>query len=252
MSRKMKLEARRKAILDALQVSGKVKVTELSKELDTTPITIRSDLNALEQEGVLIRVQGGAVAAPAIAGNARSIQSANTKEKKALAERVAGIIKDGDTLFINSGTTMEQVAAALDVHSNISIVTNSLSVATILGEISSFRVILLGGEINSQFGFTHGGDTLAQLNKYTANWAILSVDGINASCGITTCHAEEALIDRTMICNARKTLIVADHTKIGKAGFARVCDNMDNVYVVTDGKDTAELAENKVTVITVE
>ena len=251
MSRKLKLENRRKAILDALAVSGKVSVTKLSQELDTTPITIRSDLNAMAQEGLLIRVQGGAVSAPN-AKTAGSMQPANLKEKKTLAAAVAKIIKDGDTLFINSGTTVEQVAAALEVHSNINIVTNSLSVATIAGEIPSFRVILLGGEINSQFGFTYGGDALSQLENYTANWAILSVDGINVSCGITTCHAEEALVNRAMINNARKTMIVADHTKIGKAGFARVCDKLDNVQVVTNSSDVADLVKNNIPVITVE
>lgn len=251
MSKKTKLETRRKAILDVLQLQGKVSVTQLSQELDTTPITIRSDLNALAQEGLLIRVQGGAVPVPnnKIIG---STQSSNFKEKKMLAEAVAGIIKDGDTLFINSGTTVEQVAAALKGKSNINVVTNSLSVATIAGEIPSFRVILLGGEINSQFGFTYGGDALAQLENYTANWAILSVDGINVTCGITTCHAEEALVNRAMINNARKTMIVADHTKIGKAGFARVCDKLDNVQVVTNSKDTADLVKNNIDVVTVE
>lgn len=251
MAKKLKLEARRKTILDTLQQTGKVSVAELSKQLDTTPITIRSDLNALAQDGLLIRVQGGAVSAPN-AKSAANVQTANYMEKKAIAETVAELIQDGDTLFINSGTTMEQVASALEVRANLNIVTNSLSVATILGEIPSFRVILLGGEINSQYGFTHGGDALAQLEKYIANWAILSVDGVNVSCGLTTCHAEEAIIDRAMISNARKTLVAADHTKIGKAGFARVCDKLDNIHIVTNSTETEELVKNHITVITVE
>lgn len=250
MSKKAKLETRRKAILDALQLQGKVSVAQLSQELDTTPITIRSDLNALAQEGLLVRVQGGAVPVPnnIIIG---SPQSANLKEKKMLAKAVAGIIKDGDTLFINSGTTVEQVAAALKGKSNINIVTNSLSVAKIAGEIPSFRVILLGGEVNSLFGFTYGGDALTQLENYTANWAVLSVDGINVACGITTCHAEEALVNRAMINNARKTMIVADHTKIGKAGFARICDKLDNIQVVTNCTDTTDLEKHNIDVIIV-
>lgn len=251
MAKKLKLEARRKTILDTLQQTGKVSVAELSKQLDTTPITIRSDLNALAQDGLLIRVQGGAVSGPN-AKSAANVQTANYMEKKAIAETVAELIQDGDTLFINSGTTMEQVASALEVRANLNIVTNSLSVATILGEIPSFRVILLGGEINSQYGFTHGGDALAQLEKYIANWAILSVDGVNVSCGLTTCHAEEAIIDRAMISNARKTLVAADHTKIGKAGFARVCDKLDNIHIVTNSTETEELVKNHITVITVE
>ena len=228
---KLKIDIRRQKILEILHTEGKLSVAELSRAMSTTPVTIRSDLTALEQAGHLIRVQGGAV--PALKKKKAAGAAANAQEKKQIAQYLARMVRDGDTLFINSGTTTEFVASALEVRSNLSIVTNSLSVATLLGEIPSFRVLLLGGEINAQHGFTYGADALSQLEKYKAEWAILSVDGISTSCGITTCHPEEAAIDRMMIANARQTWIVADHTKIGNAGFARVRDSLENIGVVT-------------------
>ena len=251
MECKLKLEVRRQKILDILHQNGKVSVAAISRELGTTPVTIRSDLTALEQEGHLIRVQGGAVLPPRNKGSQTACVVSNVEEKKRIATTVAGMIRDGDTLFINSGTTTEYVATALEIRANLNIVTNSLAVATILGEIPSFRVILVGGEINAQYGFTYGGDALSQLEKYKANWAILSVDGISTSCGITTRHAEEAMVDRMMIANASSTLIVADHTKIERAGFARVRDNLEGITVVTDSNNTDDLASVGMVIINV-
>ena len=112
-------------------------------------------------------------------------------------------------------------------------------------------MILVGGEINAQYGFTYGGDALSQLEKYKANWAILSIDGISTSCGITTRHAEEAMVDRTMIANASSILIAADHTKIERAGFARVRDDLEGITVVTDSSNTDELASAGMIIINV-
>jgi DeoR/GlpR family transcriptional regulator of sugar metabolism len=113
-------------------------------------------------------------------------------------------------------------------------------------------VILLGGEINAQHGFTYGSDALSQLEKYKADWAILSIDGISTTCGITTHHAEEAVIDRMMIANAKQTWIVADHTKVGNAGFARVRDSLKDIGVVTvlsAAKQMQPLQEKGITVV---
>ena len=237
---KLKIDIRRQKIVEALRRDGKISVAEISRVLGTSPVTIRSDLTALEQDGCLIRVQGGAVPVTRSKGRSNVCNAANVEEKKAIAAAMVEMLQDGDTLFMNSGTTTELVASALSQRVNLNVVTNSLSVATILGEIPSFRVILLGGEVNAQYGFTYGSDTLSQLGKYKADWAILSVDGVSDSCGITTRHAEEAVIDRMMMSNARRIWIVADHTKIGRAGFARVRDTLDGLGVVTDCCDAAE------------
>lgn len=221
--KKLKIDIRRNSILQKLRQTGRVTVSQLSTEFGATEVTIRNDLSALEQEGYLMRVQGGAIL-PIIAQNDpktdRSIPF--LAQKKAIAEAVSNMIQDGDTLFINSGTTTMCVANALKKKQNIKIVTNSLAVATTLGDISNLRVTLLGGDINARYCFTYGSIAQELLSTFQANWAILSVDGISPTGGITTYHAEEAILDRLMIEGASHTLIVADSSKLGRIGFSRV------------------------------
>lgn len=228
-----KIAKRREQILELLQKNGKVYIAELSETFSTSLVTIRSDLDSLAQDGKLVRMAGGAV----LPGNAESGERmVNYSKKKEISETAAKLIQNGDTLFINSGTTTKVFAEALKNKKNLSVVTNSLSVATSLGGVPSFRVILLGGAINSQYGFTYGADTQELLNRYGADWAILSVDGISDSGEISTCHAEEAIIDRIMITRAKNVLVLADDTKIGRTGFSFVCSRNEKIKILTNKK----------------
>ena len=228
-----KIAKRREQILELLQQSGKVYIAELSELFSTSLVTIRSDLDALAQDGKLVRMAGGAVAC----GNAPQIESIiNHAQKKDISRTAANLIQDGDTLFINSGTTTRVFAEALKHKKNLNVVTNSLSVATLLGSVPSYRVILLGGAINSQYGFTYGADTQELLNRYGADWAILSVDGVSDDGEISTCHAEEAIIDRIMINRAKSVLVLADETKIGRTGFTYVCSKNEKIKILTNKK----------------
>lgn len=232
---KLKIDVRRNKILEQLKQDGKVSVSRLAAELGATPVTIRNDLTALERDGYLVRMQGGAVIAPRLENHFVSNAEDETfLQKQALAEEVAKLITDGQTLFFNSGTTTHHIARALKDKKHLNIVTNSLSIAMELGNIATFHVLLLGGEINASYGFTAGGDTQEQLSKYRADWAILSVDGVSAQGGITTCHPEEAIIDRLMMTNAKKRLIAATGNKIGTAGFSRICDGDESIHLITD------------------
>ena len=241
---KLKIDIRRKRILEQLRTEGKVSVLQLAELLDVTPVTIRNDLAVMEQEGQLIRIQGGAITVPGTQTDSmpQGLSLTQAKEKRAIAAAAAKLVKDGDTLLINSGTTTELVAEALCARRNLNVVTNSLAVARKLGAVASIRVLLIGGEINARYGFTYGGDAQEQLTRYQADWAILSVDGISAGSGITTYHAEEAVIDRMMLRGAKQTMVVSDSSKIGRAGFTRVCACVPGMYLVTDGGDSEALA----------
>ncbi len=244
---KLKIDIRRNRILETLRGDGKVYVTQLSESLGVTPVTIRNDLDALERDGYLIRMSGGAVYSSRVSEKSDAPSGYDVpcqREKEAIAKAVSKMIKDGDTLFINSGTTTQLIATELKGLTNLNIVTNSLSVAMTLGSVASFRVILLGGEINSQYGFTYGADAQEKLAHYHADWAILAVDGVGVKNGITTHHAEEAVLDRMMINSATNIIIAADHTKIGRTGFLRVCDCTEGIMLVTDKYETTpELTE---------
>ena len=230
-----KINIRRNKILEILHKEKKVYIADLSQLLGASLVTIRSDLDVLAEQGQLIRMAGGAVL-PNEETNPTFSPINNREAKQEIATAVADFIQDGNTLFINSGTTTLLVAEALKTKKNLSIVTNSVPIATLLGKVPTFRVILLGGTINTQYAFTYGTDTQEQLNRYGADWAILSVDGVSPDGDISTCHAEEALIDRLMITRAKKVLIVADTTKIGRTGFSYVsrCDN--KIKILTNKK----------------
>lgn len=231
---KLKIDVRRNAILDYLRAEGTLSVARLSEVLKVTPVTIRNDLAALERDGYLTRMRGGAVLSPRSPGSyAGEDDEQSFLEKQALAAEAASLIQDGQTLFFNSGTTTHHVARALRGKKHLNIVTNSLAVAMELGSVPTFHVLLLGGEIDAHYGFTYGGDAQEQLQKYQADWAVLSVDGISAKGGMTTYHPEEAIIDRLMIANARHCLVAATGNKIGKAGFTRICDSDTHLTLIT-------------------
>ena len=233
---KLKIDARRGKIIDILNRSGQVRISQLSKQLNATPVTIRSDLNALERDGYLERVQGGAVQTALNCFNREFLRKKheNAAAKKRIAKAAASLIHDGDTVLINSGTTTYFTAVELKNKRNLRIVTNSLTVALELGSMPTFNVILLGGEINSHDSFTYGNDVVEQLKRYRANYAILSIDGVCDSGRVTTLHAEEALVDRTMIERANETIIVADGEKLGREGFTHVCDLSEGNRLVTE------------------
>ena len=234
--KRLKIDYRRKKILELLSKKGRVWVSELSEELGTTPVTIRNDLAALGEEGLLDRVSGGAVQR---VNNYYNVElhlrrQDNDDIKKRIAEASAALISDGETLFINSGTTTYFTAIELKQRKNLNIVTNSIPIAMELGTVSGFNVMLLGGEINTQYSFTCGINTLEQLRHFKADKTLLSMDGIDARCGLTTYHAEEAIINRTMIERSRETIITADHTKIGYESFSFVSDINAGLTLVTD------------------
>lgn len=232
---KLKIDIRRNKILERLREEGVVRVTELSQDLGVTPVTVRTDLDSLEQDGYLNRVQGGAVAL--VRTEERFAASSEKEEEKAqIARETVKHIRDGSTLFLNSGSTTKQLAMALKQYKNLNVVTNSVAVAMELGDVPAVHVILLGGEINTQSGYTYGENAREQLRHYQADWAILSVDGISTEAGVTTFHADEAAVDRIMMERAGRTLIVADHSKIGRVGFTRLRPVGPDLELITDPK----------------
>ena len=243
----VKIKQRRDAILSKLMTDGIVYVNILSEELNVTPATIRTDLETLEQGGVLTRIQGGAVpisTSSLLSHHSPSAGILNTNEKTAIANMVADQVKDGDVLFINSGTTMKFVANALKTKKNLNIVTNSIDVALNSGSTPNFRVILLGGEINSQHRFIHGNIALTQLEGYHADVAILALNGISGVDGLTTFHPEEVPINNMMMQHATRTIIAADHTKIGHTGFTSFGDFKHDITLVTDNKANEDTLNN--------
>ena len=204
--------------------------------MHTTPVTIRSDLAALEKDGYLKRVTGGAVQTVRnfYTMDAQQRKNYNSEAKAAVAKAAAELIDDGDTLLINSGTTTLLIAAELKKRNSLNIVTNSMAVAVELASCPTFRVLLLGGEVNAQYSFSYGNTALEQLSRYKADKAILSIDGIHSQAGITTYHAEESPICRMMMERSHETIVAADFSKFGFESFSNIADIQSADYYVTN------------------
>lgn len=238
----LKLDIRRKQILDILIKNNRVRVSQLSQDLNVSEVTIRNDLTELEKDGYLERVAGGAVLTRRNFNqlNFQRLKQDNVEKKLRIAKKAASLIQDAETLMINAGTTAFYVACELKQRSNLNIVTNSVPIAMELGAYPTFRMVLLGGDINAQYSFTYGGDALAQMEKYKADKVILSVDGVRHDAGLTTYHAEEAEVIRQMIARSHECIVVADARKIGKESFSNIGSLEHMNVLVTNAADVPD------------
>lgn len=217
------LQERRNAILELLQEKGRVKVGELSRFFGVSEVSIRADLAELEERELLCRVHGGAVSSYRSYYNMSLAQrmKANSAEKIAIAKKISNLIKDNETIIMNAGTTLLYVMRELK-DKKLTIVTNSIALALEGAENKNFKIILLGGDVDSAYQFTYGVKTLRLLEQYHADSFLLSVDGIDSEKGFSTFYYQEAEICSKMAERASKTIVAADYTKIGRTAFAEI------------------------------
>lgn len=213
----MKFQDRATIIMDLLQKQQTVKAEDLSKMLNTSLVTIRKDLQKLEDEGKLIRIFGGATSCITSDEEQKRVNALQTIARRTIQE-----IEDGTCVILNAGTTNRLCAKQLQGYQFLTIITNSLFIAKDLSRQKGIRVILLGGEISPDAVFTHGSETIEQLGQYKANKVILSVSGIGAESGITTRHMEAGELFGKMIERAEEVIVVADEKKIGFESFYHV------------------------------
>ena len=245
-ARSPKVESRRDRIMEMLDRDGQVRIAQLAEMLETTTVTIRSDLAAMEQEGLIERVPGGAIPTAINLFNQefQRRKSKNTEAKRVIAAAMAREIEDGDTLFINGGTTTYFAAQMIKkVRKRLIVITNSVSIALELGTTPTYTVILTGGQINPYYSFTCGTEALDQLRRYQVNKAVLSIDGIDES-GVMTIHPEECTIAKMMIERARRSIIIADSSKVGKEGLCTICDLGQVDILITDSDAPAQAVES--------
>ena len=241
----MTTEQRKQKILDMLKEKDSVRVSNLSRILGVSEVTIRSYLEDMEKKGLLSRVHGGAVSSykPYYSMNLNQRLETNKESKVAIAERVVELIQPNDTVMLNAGTTTLMVFRKLPQNYNLSIVTNSISIALEAAGNPNFNVILVGGSVNSKYQFSYGSDAIEQIKKYHADKLILSVDGISAEHGFTTYYDKEAAIDVAMIEQSNCRIIAADHSKFGHSAFVKISDAAVADYIVTNDQLSRELTE---------
>jgi DeoR/GlpR family transcriptional regulator of sugar metabolism len=205
-----------------------VKIGDLSARFGVSEVSIRRDLERLERFGMLKRVHGGAVAPPAAStglpagGPAAKVSPA----KERIGRAAAQLVRPGDRLIFDSGTTVLQVARNLSgdllTSGNLTVITSSLPVIHELGAWKSILLLFLGGIYLPEWQVTVGPQTVANLASLHADKMFLGADGMTLSHGVTTANVLEAEVDRAMIQAADEVILVADSSKIGGIGLAAI------------------------------
>lgn len=240
-------EKRRYAILEELTQRQAVRVTELSQAFGVSEVSVRRDLSHLERQGFLRRIHGGAVPVPnarAQLSQAISGTTAHAAEKANIGRAAAELVRPGERLLFDSGTTVLEVARHLppDLREsgNLTVITSSLPIVRELGPCKGIHLILLGGVFLSQYEVVVGPPTVAQLNGLHADKLFLGADGLTFAKGVTTANVLEAEVDRAAIAAASQVIIVADSSKIGLIGLTTIMPLDDVKKLITDAGAPAE------------
>ena len=217
--------ARRNAIVALVAGENFVNINRLAEQFDVTPQTIRRDLRLLEQSGRLARHRGGAAVPPSSSANIDYLdrQVLQRAEKQRIAAAVAAIIPDGASMFINIGTTTEAVAEALSHHQGLRVITNNLNVAARLIRRGDTQVVIAGGLVRNSDGGVVGEDTAEFIDRFRVDYGIIGISAIDPEDGsLLDYDAREVRVAQAIMRNARRVVLVADHSKFGRNALVRL------------------------------
>jgi DeoR family transcriptional regulator, fructose operon transcriptional repressor len=248
-------EERRQAILEQVRTRSLVKAAELSRDLGVSVESIRRDLLALEQEGHVRRVYGGATRAEARAFEPaferRRIQ--HRDRKTAMGRLAAGLVEPGDTLILDVGTSVAEVARELPRDYRGKVLTNSLLVASTLAGREGVEVYTSGGRVRAGDLACFGPTSEGFFRDYFADKAFLGSGGVHHEMGLTDYWPDEIASRRIILEHAAKRFVMADSSKLGRVALGKVCDLTVVTAVITDDRASAAdlhlLEESGVTVM---
>jgi DeoR/GlpR family transcriptional regulator of sugar metabolism len=225
---------RQEGILQRIQRQGYVSASQLSEDFGVTPSTIRRDLDALSQLGLIVRSHGGAsMSAEAIEVPYEIKLEKNVIQKRAIAQAVALRIGDGTSAVIDSGSTTFEVARALRSHHGLTVVTDDLRVGAELANGGASRLIVTGGEVMSSVYTLIGEGAVDTILRYNIDIAVLGTDAIDPH-GITNSNSFEAPLKRAMIECAERVFVAADSSKFGHRGLVRIATLEEIDLIITD------------------
>lgn len=240
---------RQKKIKELLQKNKSVRVSELEKEFDVSKETIRRDLNKLEEEGLIQKNYGGAVLVEDFPSNhsilpIRERQRQFYAEKELIGQRAAEFIKSNQTLIIDAGSTTWHVARSLKSIDHLMIITNAMNIAEECTRNESNSIYLLGGKIRRNSLSTVGPQAEEELQKYSANCVFLGASGISLRQGFTSSDLYEANMKKAMVLAGQKRIVLADHSKLKRAGLTSFCQFEEvDVFITSDLADENVLRE---------
>ena len=229
-------EERRREILELLRSDGRVLVRDLSKRFHTSLITIRKDLASLHHQGLLERTHGGAL--PFRPGaledhTLREKERLRRHEKMRIAAAAVRMIRPGQVIILDSGTTTTAIARGCRHLRSLTIITNATNIAAELAD-SNVEVILTGGSLRKSSFSLVGPLAEESLRKLSADLLFLAVDGFDVDYGLTTPNQLEARVNRAMSESARRTIVVCDSSKFGRRSLSLIMDVSSVHETITD------------------
>ncbi|MFY7888211.1 MAG: DeoR/GlpR family DNA-binding transcription regulator [Spirosomataceae bacterium] len=227
---------RREKILELLQEDGSAKVVDLARLFKVTEVTIRQDLDKLDKDGLIIKEHGGAFFKN-VEDQVRTfslVHQDNMDKKERIAIKCLEFIESGDTIILDSGSTTTEIAKKLKGIKNLTVITNALNIALILGAEPGIEVIMTGGEFKPPTLSLTGQKAADFFKGLNVNKLFLATAGISLKAGLTYPSISDIVVKKAMIDAAETTYLVADSTKIGKSAFASLGALSLINYIVTD------------------
>jgi DeoR family transcriptional regulator of aga operon len=228
---------RRHRIVELLREHGKVTVEALAARFATSAVTIRTDLATLEADGALERTHGGALLRREDDDQPITVkQTLHHAEKVRIAKIAAGLIQDGETIILDSGTTTAEIAKQirkLEVHS-INVITNALNIASLLADVPAVRLIMPGGILRPESKSLSGHIAEAALANLQADRLFLGADGLDPERGVMTPHLPEAQLNAKMIEISRQVIAVADSSKLMRRNISLIARVEQLHMLITD------------------
>ena len=237
---------RQREIVASTTAAGRVEVAELASRFGVTTETIRRDLSELQEQRLLRRVHGGAVAWESTAFEplltVRTDQ--HDDEKRRIAKLAIAELPDTGTIIIDSGSTLGRFAEAVPSDTTLRVITNSLPIAMTLAEHDEVEVIAVGGKVRKNTMAMVDADAVAALEGFTVDTLFISTDGLSPSMGLTTPYRQEARLKQAMLASARRVVALVDQSKFGKDQLVRFAQWSDvDVLITTTEADGVALAQ---------
>ncbi|OLN29726.1 DeoR/GlpR family DNA-binding transcription regulator [Desulfosporosinus metallidurans] len=235
-------EERKAEILQLMESGQPVKVGDLSQRFDVSESTIRRDLQELENVGLIQRTHGGAISVQSsfeLSYQEKEIRFYDEKQK--IAKAAVDLVKDGETVFLDTGTTTLQIAFALR-GKTITVATNSMDIAQVFAEDPQVEVIVLGGSLRKNIRSLVGFLTNEMLAKLHFDKVFLAANAVDLELGVTTPNLMEAETKRHMVKAGKEVILVVDHSKLWEKAMCKICSLSEiNLLLSDDGVDEADI-----------
>jgi len=239
-------EPRRRRILEWIQEEGAARVRDLAAAFQVSEATIRQDLEKLDQEGHVTREHGGAFlnSMPVQVQSLVLHHQENMDKKRRIGALAASLVKDGETLILDAGTTTTEVALRLVNRKNLTVITNALNIAITLGAVPGFQVHMPGGQFKAPTLSLSGDKSVDYFRNIFAGKLFLATAGVGLDSGLTYPSFADLQLKEAMIRAASHVFLVADSTKINKSSFTRLgALEVIHSFITDDGISDADAKE---------